>query len=642
MIQLQSATLQRGNKILFENASIALHHGWHVGIIGQNGAGKSSLFELLKGQFSVESGECKLPKDWRIAHMSQELSAQATPALEFVINGDTELRKIQADIAESELRNDETGLARLHIQLENIDGYRAESRAAKILHGLGFSQQQLSHPVSAFSGGWRVRLNLAQTLMCRSDLLLLDEPTNHLDLDAILWFEQWLKSYEGTLLLISHDREFLDQTIAHIIHLDQQQLTYYRGNYSAFEVARSERLSQQQSLYNKQQAEIAHIQSFIDRFKAKASKAKQAQGRIKALERLEKIAPAHIGSPFSFEFKQPDKLSDPLLKLEDGCLGYQQTTLIKNVNLQLKPGDRIGILGPNGAGKSTLIKTLAGDLPLISGETWQAAACKIGYFAQHQLEQLDLEASPLQLMTRLAPRTAELSLRNYLGSFGFHGDEVDKTASLFSGGEKSRLGLALMIWQKPNVLLLDEPTNHLDLEMRHALTMALQDFEGAVVLISHDRHLIKCATDVLFLAAEGEIKPFDGSLEQYSEWLSEHRKQIANNEGEQDSKENQSLTRNKKDDRKKAAERRQRLKPLRDQQKKAELAMERLTSEKDKLDKLLADNQLYEEKFKEKLIDLLAQQSTTQKQLEQAELDWMDASEQLDSLEQSEDKESAE
>ena len=636
MIQLQSATLQRGNKILFENANIALHHGWHIGIIGHNGAGKSSLFGLLREQFSVESGQCKLPKDWRIAHMSQELSAQETAALEFVINGDEELRQVQKGIAECEQRHDETELAKLHQQLENIDGYRAESRAAKILHGLGFSQQQLDQPVSAFSGGWRVRLNLAQTLMCRSDLLLLDEPTNHLDLDAILWFEQWLKGYDGTLLLISHDQEFLDQTVTHIIHLDQQQITYYRGNYSAFEVARSERLSQQQSLYNKQQAEIAHIQSFIVRFKAKASKAKQAQGRIKALERLERIAPAHIGSPFSFEFKQPDKLSDPLFKLEDGCLGYQKTTLIRNVNLQLKPGDRIGILGPNGAGKSTLIKTLAGELPLISGETWQAAACKIGYFAQHQLEQLDLEASPLQLMTRLAPGTSELSLRNYLGSFGFHGNEVDKTASLFSGGEKSRLGLALMIWQKPNVLLLDEPTNHLDLEMRHALTMALQDFEGAVVLISHDRHLIKCATDTLFLAAEGELNPFDGSLEQYSEWLSEHRKQITN-EGEQAPRENQNLTRNKKDDRKKAAEQRQRLKPLRDQQKKAELIMEQLTSEKNSLDNQLADNQLYEEKFKEKLKDLLSQQAKVQKQLEQAESDWMEASEQLDTLEQAED-----
>ncbi|MBL4607368.1 MAG: ATP-binding cassette domain-containing protein, partial [Pseudomonadales bacterium] len=528
MIQLQSATLQRGSKTLFKNADIALHHGWHVGIIGQNGSGKSSLFELFRGNFSVESGECYLPKDWRIAHMSQELSAQETPALEFVINGDHELRKIQANIAECEKQNDETELAKLLLDLENIDGYRAESRAAKILDGLGFSQQELEQPVSAFSGGWRVRLNLAQTLMCRSDLLLLDEPTNHLDLDAILWFEQWLKNYDGTLLLISHDREFLDQTIGHILHLDQQQITYYRGNYSAFEVASTERLAQQQSMYNKQQAEIAHIQSFIDRFKAKASKAKQAQGRIKALERLEKIAPAHIGSPFTFHFKKPDKLSDPLLKLEEGCLGYNKTPLIKNVSLQLKPGDRIGILGPNGAGKSTLIKTLAGEIPLISGETWHSAACKIGYFAQHQLEHLDLEASPLQLMTRMAPSTPEPSLRSYLGSFGFHGEDVEKMVSLFSGGEKSRLGLALMIWQKPNVLLLDEPTNHLDLEMRHALTMALQDFDGAVVLISHDRHLINCATDSLFLAADGEINPFDGGLEEYGEWLSSHRKQLSN------------------------------------------------------------------------------------------------------------------
>ncbi len=631
MIQLQAASLQVGTKILFQNANLALHAGWHVGIVGQNGAGKSSLFELLLGHLGVESGQCSLPKDWRIAHMSQELPNVDKTALEFVLDGDQELRLLQEEITLCIQNNSDARLAQLHMKLENIDGYRAQSRAAKILDGLGFLPAQLNLPLTTFSGGWRVRLNLAHTLMCRSDLLLLDEPTNHLDLDAILWFEQWLKNYPGTLLLISHDREFLDQTIEHIIHFDQQQLIYYRGNYSAFELARAERLAQQQSQYEKQQQEIAHIQSFITRFKAKASKAKQAQSRVKSLERLERIAQAHVESPFSFRFFSPDKLSDPLFKLTKGELGYADKTLLKNVELQLKPGDRIGILGPNGAGKSTLIKTIANALPLIKGERWYAPACKIGYFAQHQLEQLDLEATPLQLMIRQAPQSSELTLRNYLGSFGFQGNDTGKKIALFSGGEKSRLGLALLIWQKPNLLLLDEPTNHLDLEMRHALTMALQDFEGAVVLISHDRHLLRCTTDNLYLVTAGSVSPFDGSLEHYSEWLADYRQQQSS---VTDSIQNPDdvASRNKKEDRKKAAQQRQQHKPLRDQLKKLEITLEKLSMEKNQLENQLTDTTLYEEANKEKLKRLLMQQENARKQLEENEMLWLQLSEELDVL----------
>lgn len=634
MIQLQAASLQAGTKILFQNANLALHAGWHVGIVGQNGAGKSSLFSLLLGHLSVESGQCSLPKDWRIAHMSQELPNSDKTALEFVLDGDQELRLLQEEISLCIHNNSDARLAQLHMRLENIDGYRAKSRAAKILDGLGFLPTQFDLPLTTFSGGWRVRLNLAHTLMCRSDLLLLDEPTNHLDLDAILWFEQWLKNYPGTLLLISHDREFLDQTIEHIIHFDQQQLIYYRGNYSAFELARAERLAQQQSQYEKQQQEIAHIQSFITRFKAKASKAKQAQSRVKSLERLERIAQAHVESPFSFRFFSPDKLSDPLFKLKKGELGYADKPLLKNVELQIKPSDRVGILGPNGAGKSTLIKTIANTLPLIKGERWYAPACKVGYFAQHQLEQLDLNATPLQLMIRQAPQSSELTLRNYLGSFGFQGKETEKKIALFSGGEKSRLGLALLIWQKPNLLLLDEPTNHLDLEMRHALTMALQDFEGAVVLISHDRHLLRCTTDNLYLVTAGEVKPFDGSLENYSEWLADYRQQQSlDTRTEQNF--NEITSRNKKEDRKKAAQQRQQHKPLRDQLKKLEITLEKLSTEKKQLENQLADIALYEEANKEKLKRLLMEQENARKQLEENEMRWLQLSEELDILQRS-------
>ena len=628
MIQLQSASLHRGTKILFQNVDLTIHHGWHVGIVGHNGTGKSSLFSLIQGQITVDSGHYSIPRDLRIAHMSQELDALPTPALEYVIDGDHELRQIQSEIEQCERKQDQSRLAQLHTQLDNIDGYRAESRAAKILDGLGFSQEQLSHPVAQFSGGWRVRLNLAHTLMCRSDLLLLDEPTNHLDLDAILWFEQWLKTYQGTLLLISHDREFLDETIEHIVHLEQQQIFQYRGNYSAFEITRTERQAQQQASYEKQQIEIAHIQSFITRFKAKASKAKQAQGRIKALDRLEKIAPAYAESPFHFEFKKPEKIPDPLFKLIDADLGYKDA-LLKNVNIQLKPGSRIGILGPNGAGKSTLIKTIADTLPLISGETWFAAHCKIGYFAQHQLEHLDLESNPLQLLTRQAPRTSEAELRAYLGSFGFQGDDIKKQVALFSGGEKSRLGLALLIWEKPNLLLLDEPTNHLDLEMRHALTMALQGFEGAMILVSHDRHLLRCTTEELYLTADGKVSPFDGTLEEYSIWLSQHRQQQGSSK---ELSATPSSAANKKDERRKTAQQREQLKPLRNRLKKLETQLEQLSRQTANYEAQLSDNSLYEETNKAKLKTLLHDQEQARKQLEQIESEWMQVSEELEAL----------
>ncbi len=526
MIQFRNLTLARGAKPLIEGASLQIHPGHKVALTGANGTGKSSLFALLRGELHQEAGDLDIPPTWVIAHVTQETPALPAPALEFVLDGDSELRSIERDIAAAEANHDDAHqLGELHARLRDIDGYAARSRAAELLHGLGFTDADFARPVSYFSGGWRVRLNLGRALMCRSDLLLLDEPTNHLDLDAVIWLEGWLKDYRGTLVLISHDRDFIDAVVDAVAHIENQRLTLYKGGYSDFERQRAERLAQQQSLYERQQREVAHLHSYIDRFRAKATKARQAQSRIKALERMELISAAHFDSPFSFHFRDVLDAPDPLLVLDDCTVGYSGQAMLSKLALTMRPGERLGLLGRNGAGKSTLIKLLAGELPLMAGKCVEGKDLSIGYFAQHQLEQLRPEESPLQHMMRLDPKSREQDFRDHLGGFDFRGDMATSPCGPFSGGEKSRLALALLIWQRPNLLLLDEPTNHLDLEMRHALTLALQEYDGGVVLVSHDRALLRASCDRFVLVADGAAQTFDGDLEDYRRWLAEQRAQ---------------------------------------------------------------------------------------------------------------------
>lgn len=630
MIQLKAISLYRGDKCLINEGEFTAHPGWHIGVTGRNGCGKSTLFALLRGELHVDKGDFLIPQGWEIAHMAQEIDALNRAAIEFVIDGDDPLRKLQRALETAEAAHDNNQIAHIHHDLDTIDAYTAETKAAKLLNGLGFTQEQFSTPVQEFSGGWRMRLNLAKTLMCRSDLLLLDEPTNHLDLDAILWLEDWLKQYPGTLMLISHDREFLDSIVQHVLHVENQTLTHYKGNYSNFEVQRAMHLEQQQSAFEKQQREVAHMQKYIDRFRAQATKAKQAQSRLKALDRLERIAPAHIDSPFSFHFKTPEKMADPLLSIHQASAGYPNTEILSGINLELGPDSRIGLLGPNGAGKSTLIKTLVGDLAQLKGERTLSESCRIGYFAQHQLDQLDPEASPLLELQRLTPTTSEAVLRKYLGSFNFIGDQVNDPIGRFSGGEKARLALALIIWEKPNLLLLDEPTNHLDLEMRHALTVALQSFEGALLIVSHDRHLIRSVTDNLYLVANGKADEFKGDLEDYAQWLADFRGQ----QKQGDSKDGGELEQkvDKKAERQRAAELRKQLSPLKKLADRAEKSMDKKQQEKDNIEKQLADPTIYDSENKSKLTTLLKQQGEINQQLEELEMEWMDASEQLESL----------
>lgn len=636
MIALTDITLYRGPKCLLNDTRFTAHAGWHIGLTGRNGTGKSTLFALLQGQIHLDGGHCSIPANWQIAHMAQEVPGIDQSALDYVIDGDKELRQLQRTLATAEAADDHQKIAEAHQHMDSIDAYTAESRAAKLLTGLGFTTAQFGAAVKSFSGGWRMRLNLAQTLMCRSDLLLLDEPTNHLDLDTILWLEGWLKQYPGTLILISHDRDFLDSTVQHILHLEHQQLNHYKGNYSQFEIMRAQKLTLQQAAYDKQQKEIAHMQSFINRFKAKASKAKQAQSRVKALDRLEEIAPAHVDSPFHFHFYPPAKLADQLIRVDHGTLGYRNaetaTTILSKVNLQLSPDSRIGLLGPNGAGKSTLIKTLVGDNPLLEGELLRSEHCAIGYFAQHQLDHLDLEATPLLLLQRKSPKVEESRLRSYLGSFAFNGDNVNEKIGTFSGGEKARLALALIIWDKPNVLLLDEPTNHLDLEMRHALTMALQSYEGALVVVSHDRHLIRNTTDDLLLVANGQVTDFSGDLEDYARWLSEHQAQQQNTSSSSNSNEKTERV-DRKAERQKAAELRNQLRPLKKQIDKLEKQIDKYQKERLQIESELSDTALYEAQQKDKLTDLLKQQGIVTQALEDAELEWMDIQDQYEQLE---------
>jgi ATP-binding cassette subfamily F protein 3 len=628
MIKLDHISLQRGSKFLLEQANAVFHPGQKIALIGANGTGKSSLFQLLLGQLAADDGSVSIPSQWKIAHMAQEVATSERNALEYIIDGDKELRKIEAAIQVAEQTEKHQQLAELHEQLDTIDGYNAKVRAEQLMLGLGFQMSDIDKSANSFSGGWRIRLNLAQALMSPSDLLLLDEPTNHLDLDAELWLEQWLQRYQGSLLLISHDRDFIDSVCEGIVHIEHKKLNHYRGNYSAFERQRAERLAQQQANYEKQQQRKSEIHSFVSRFRAKATKAKQAQSRLKELDRMEEIAPAHVDSPFDFSFPEPDKFSDPLLNLSHADLGYKQQTIVSNVNISIHPGSRIGLLGANGAGKSTLIKSLSAEIALLNGEFIQGENLQMGYFSQHQLEALDLNASPVLHLQRLSPESREQEIRNFLGGFNFHGDMALETIRHFSGGEKARLALAIVVWQKPNLLLLDEPTNHLDLEMCHALTIALQGFEGAVIVVSHDRHLLRNTVDEFLLIANGKATPFDGDLDDYSRWLIAQRK-VGNTSGDDSSTDKTNL---KKQQRQQAAEIRKQLNPINNAIKKTEQKIANIDKELQQVETSLTDADLYDANNKKQLQQFLQQQASLAKDKEQLEEYWFELQDQLETL----------
>ena len=623
MLVFSDLSLRRGVKALLESASVSIHPGQRVGVTGANGVGKSSLFALIRGELSPDTGHFSLPPSWVIAHVKQETPSSEQSALDYALEGDAEYVQLRAKLEHA----DGSHLGELHARLDAIDGYTAESRAATLLHGLGFKPEEIQRPVKSFSGGWRMRLNLAQALMCRSDLLLLDEPTNHLDLDAVIWLQDWLKSYRGTLLLISHDREFLDAICTHIAHIEHSRMTLYTGNYSTFELTRAEKLAQQQAAYEKQKREREHMQKYIDRFRAQATKARQAQSRLKALERMEVISAAHVDSPFSFRFRDPEKLPDRLLHVLKARIGYAEKIIIDQVELQILPGERIGLIGPNGAGKSTLIKFLAGKLSAQAGSAWQAQDLKIGYFAQHQLEQLNPEQSPLQHLRELDKQAREQELRNYLGGFAFQGARVDEAVAPFSGGEKARLALALLIYQRPNLLLLDEPTNHLDLDMRLALSMALQEFTGAMVIVSHDRHMLKTVTDKLILVDSGKATEFTGDLDDYAVWLQNRFRdeEAASKSADEPAAAHSAAGR--KDQRRESAEKRKRLQPLKQKVDKLEKEMDKLNQRKTALEAQLSEPDIYSEANKNKLKQLLLDKSTVDTQLEEIEMAWMEASE---------------
>ena len=629
MIQFKQLTFSRAGKTLVDAASFQLHPGHRVGLTGANGAGKSTLFALLRGELSADAGELLMPPQWVIAHVAQETPALSQTALQYTLEGDEELCRLQTQLAQAEAdhSHDPLQIAEWHQRLADIDGYSAEARASALLAGLGFTQAQLSRAVSDFSGGWRMRLNLARALMCRSDLLLLDEPTNHLDIEAVIWLEGWLSAYRGTLLLISHDREFLDNIVNHILHIEQQQLTLYRGGYSDFERQRAEKLTLQQASYQKQQQQMAHLQQYIDRFRAQATKARQAQSRIKALERMERISAAHVDSPFSFSFRAPGQAPDPLLVMNHAALGYGGQTLVKLGHLAIRPGERIGLLGKNGAGKSTLIKALAQSETLLAGERVEGKDLRIGYFAQHQLEQLIASDSPLQHLQRLDAQAREQELLDFLGGFDFRGEVARAPCGPFSGGEKSRLALAMLIWQRPNLILLDEPTNHLDIEMRHALSMALQAYEGGMVMVSHDRTLLATCCERFVLVADGQATVFDGDLEDYKQALLKPENGAVVSQAAPAPKQN-SYHQQKADRQARLTERRPLVKLLTS----LEAQMTQLEQQKQQLEALLADSDIYNVDRREQLQSLLIAQGDNQKQLEQVEMQWLDVNEKLEAL----------
>ncbi|TCM68637.1 ATP-binding cassette subfamily F protein 3 [Acinetobacter calcoaceticus] len=642
MIQLEQLSIRRGGRVLFKNASMQLHPGWKIGLTGVNGAGKSTLFSAFLGGMEADGGSLSRPNIWTVAHMAQEIKALDMKAIDFVLSGDEEYWLIQNQLDQPDLLSDDE-LANLYSRFDEINGYAAPAKASQLMAGLGFFEHQSQLDVSSFSGGWRMRLNLARTLMSRSDLLLLDEPTNHLDLDAILWLEDWLKAYSGTLVLISHDRDFLDAITDHILHIENQELTLYTGNYSTFETTRAERLAQHQQAFEKQQETRAHLQKYIDRFKAQATKARQAQSRIKQLERMQDLAPAHVDTPFTFSFREPTKMSSPLLSLDQADIGYANKLIVTNVQLQITPTSRIGLLGMNGAGKSTLIKSLVGDLELIQGERKASELLNIGYFAQHQMDALDGGASPMLQLARIADKKiSEATLRSFLGSFGFSGERMDTPSESFSGGERARLALALIVWLRPNVLILDEPTNHLDLDMRHALTMALQDFEGAVVLVSHERQLIASVCDELVLVHNGRHQSFDGDLHDYADWLRQARIELIK-KGPQIAAPVQSVVEikptisklDKEAQRKETARRRDLSRPIRKNIEKLEANIARLQPRLAEIEVSLADTGLYEAARKDDLLKLMNQQTESKATLAQHEEQMLELMMELEELEAS-------
>ena len=635
MIVFSNLSLKRGQTELLENASATINPKQKVGLVGKNGCGKSSLFALLKKELSPEGGEVNYPANWRVSWVNQETPALDISAIDYVIQGDREYCHLQQELNFANERNDGNAIARIHGQLETLDAWTIQSRAASLLHGLGFSQEETTQPVKDFSGGWRMRLNLAQALLCPSDLLLLDEPTNHLDLDAVIWLERWLVQYQGTLVLISHDRDFLDPIVTKILHIENQKLNEYTGDYSSFEVQRATKLAQQTAMYRQQQQKISHLQKYIDRFKAKATKAKQAQSRMKALERMELIAPAYVDNPFTFEFRPPQSLPNPLVMIEQASAGYgsgeSAVEILGKIKLNLVPGSRIGLLGKNGAGKSTLIKLLAGELTALSGTVQLAKGVQLGYFAQHQLDTLRADESALWHMQKLAPEQTEQQVRDYLGSFAFHGDKVNQAVKSFSGGEKARLVLALIVWQRPNLLLLDEPTNHLDLDMRQALTEALVDYEGSLVVVSHDRHLLRNTVEEFYLVHDKKVEEFKGDLEDYQKWLSEQNS-TSENKVSENGGDNENSVQNRKEQKRREAELRQQTAPLRKKITQLEEKMNKFSSELANIENQLADTELYNAENKEKLTALLAQQVDVKKALDDVETEWMTAQEELEEM----------
>lgn len=630
MLSLQNLSLQRGGVWLLEDCTLTVQPGQRVALVGANGAGKSSLFQLILGELSSDQGEVQLPGGCRLAHMAQEVPGSDRTARDFVLDGHAELRRLEQRLAEAQGKGDDGAQARLHGELDTLRAWDAPRQAEQLLRGLGFADGDMDRPVRAFSGGWRIRLNLAQTLMVPSDMLLLDEPTNHLDVEACYWLESWLRQYSGTLLFISHDRDFMDRVATHVLHFEHRQLHFYTGNYHSFERQRAERLARQQAEFEKQQKRVAEIQAFIDRFRAKAHKARQAQSRIKALERMETIAPAHVDSPFEFSFPSADKVSNPLLTVRDAAVGYDGKPLLKDVTLSLMPGTRVGLLGVNGAGKSTLIAMLRGELPLLAGEWTPGEHFMPGYFAQHQLDELDPEASPFLHLQRLSPNARDQEVRNFLGGFGFHGDDALSTIRHFSGGEKARLALAIIAWQRPNVLFLDEPTNHLDLEMRQALTFALQSFEGAIVLVSHDRHLLRNTVDTFWRVADGTVREFEGDLDEYEQWLADSRDRAQTPAASGKTLESGE---DRKARRREEAERRQKLSPYRKEAERHEKELEQLGERLKALEEQLADPGLYEESRKAELKELLAEQAKLQSRSEEVEEAWLAVSEKIEALE---------
>ena len=631
MIRAADLGLRRGVKVLLQNTSFTINPKERVGIVGRNGAGKTSLFALIQHQIDADSGSLDIPSSWRLASVEQEITDRDRPAREFVIDGDTHLRQLQNERAQTDENNGEQ-IAALESALIEADAWTAPSRAEQLLAGLGFKPDQWLLPVGQFSGGWQMRLALARALMAPSDLLLLDEPTNHLDLDAMLWLERWLQSYPGTVLIISHDTEFLDATATHILHFEQQQLFKYRGNYSQFLSQRAERLRQDQLAWEKQQREVAHLQSFIDRFKAKATKAKQAQSRVKALAKMQELAPVRLDGAVQFTLPTPNQMPDPLLRLNQTDLGYsspEPRTILHQVSLDVRSGSRIGILGMNGAGKSTLIKTLAGEIEPLSGELIPSARLEIGYFAQHQLDMIEASLSPIQHLQRLAPEVREQELRNYLGRFAFSGDMATNTTTGFSGGEKARLALALIVWHKPNLLLLDEPTNHLDVETREALAAALAEYEGSVLVVSHDRQLLRSTVDNFWIVADGAVSEFDGDLEDYRDWLL--ARSSAQRSSQRAEANNATLSTepvvDRRTQRRLEAEARQKVaslrKPLEKQIQQLEKRMDSQRARLEELDTLIADPDFYSDSYKDQRPALLAEHGELSKEIDNNEESWL-------------------